>query len=274
MTFSNFFRNLAKRFRAFRKQNRAQRFLLGIFAALILLLLIPSAKGLGWLMAKAYSTGQSLRLVLQAGFNRDQLISELQSCREERSLLLAEKLDSVLEGEYHSGQVAADEYRAKNPDQSVVPASLIARSVGLDGAIVKINRGLKDGLAVGQTVISIDGVLLGTIGSVTDTSALVSLFFANQTAVPIMALNGSKTLGLARGTGGVLMELEYLPKNSNLEVGQLVVTSGIDGALPPNLLVGEVSAITADDSAPFYKAELTIPLNPLTIMEVLVITQS
>ena len=66
--------------------------------------------------------------------------------------------------------------------------------------------------------------------------------------------------GLVRGTGKGLV-FELIPKEKQLAVGDLVVTSSLGGIFPPGILVGRVKEIKRDDTDPFQQAELEPTFN-------------
>ena len=76
-----------------------------------------------------------------------------------------------------------------------------------------------------------------------DHSAEVSLLEDRDFAVPVqVARNGLRAAVFGAGRGNPL-ELRYLPVASDLEVGDVLITSGIDGVYPPGFAVAVISRI-------------------------------
>lgn len=107
---------------------------------------------------------------------------------------------------------------------------------------VVINRGSSDGLKLGNPIANGDGIL-GQVVRIYDHSAEVSLLEDRDFAVPVqVARNGLRAAVFGAGRGNPL-ELRYLPVASDLEVGDILLTSGIDGVYPPGFAVAVITRI-------------------------------
>lgn len=107
---------------------------------------------------------------------------------------------------------------------------------------VVINRGSNDGLKLGNPITN-DAGILGQVVRLYERSAEVSLLEDRDFAVPVqVARNGLRAAVFGTGRGKPL-ELRYLPVASDLEVGDILLTSGIDGVYPPGFAVAVISKI-------------------------------
>jgi rod shape-determining protein MreC len=107
---------------------------------------------------------------------------------------------------------------------------------------IVINRGSIDGLKLGNPIAN-DAGILGQVVRLYERSAEVSLLEDRDFAVPVqVARNGLRAAVFGAGRGSSL-ELRYLPVASDLEVGDLLLTSGIDGVYPPGFAVAVISKI-------------------------------
>lgn len=107
---------------------------------------------------------------------------------------------------------------------------------------VVINRGLAQGLKLGSPIAN-DAGILGQIVRLYDNSAEVSLLEDRDFAVPVLvARNGLRAAVVGTGRGR-LLELRYLPVASDLEVGDILLTSGVDGVYPPGFAVATITKI-------------------------------
>jgi rod shape-determining protein MreC len=107
---------------------------------------------------------------------------------------------------------------------------------------IVINRGSDDGLKLGNPIANDSGIL-GQVVRIYDRSAEVSLLEDRDFAVPVqVARNGLRAAVFGAGRGNPL-ELRYLPVASDLEVGDVLITSGIDGVYPPGFAVAVISRI-------------------------------
>lgn len=108
---------------------------------------------------------------------------------------------------------------------------------------VLINRGQNDGLYEGQPVVDEKGVV-GQILHVGVNNSRVLLLTDITHAIPLRVhRNGIRVI--ANGTGSVKqMEVNHIPHSTDINVGDLLVTSGLGGRFPEGYPVAEVSAIS------------------------------
>lgn len=119
---------------------------------------------------------------------------------------------------------------------------------------VVIDKGLNDDIKGGQAVVDARGVV-GQVTRIYLWLAEVTLITDKGQAVPVQNLR-SGLRGVVFGTGqdGVL-DLRFMPVNADVQNGDQLVTSGIDGTYPPGLPVAEVSNI--ERNAAFMFARIT-----------------
>jgi len=109
---------------------------------------------------------------------------------------------------------------------------------------------------VGQSVIDAGG-LMGQIIDTTPAHATVLLLTDPDHAVPVVvARNGVRLIVYGRGRSD-LLELADVPLNSGIEVGDVLVTSGLGGRFPAGFPVGTISALRPDDSHAFLVGDVT-----------------
>lgn len=131
---------------------------------------------------------------------------------------------------------------------------LLAESIPVKGdarrRMILINRGSRDGVFVGQAVLAAEG-LLGQVVQVGPRTAEVLLLTDDMHAIPVrIARTGQRAI--ARGTGqSERMEVLHLPNNADVQVGDLLVTSGLGGTFPAGYPVASVSVIEQTQSGVF-----------------------
>lgn len=120
---------------------------------------------------------------------------------------------------------------------------------------VIIDRGSQNGVALGQPVVDGEGVL-GQVTRVLPLLAEVTLVTDKNHSIPVQVLrNGLR--GIAYGSGdGNTMELRFMPANAEVQVGDVVITSGLDGVYPRGLPVATVISVERDASLSFAKIQL------------------
>lgn len=121
---------------------------------------------------------------------------------------------------------------------------------------VVINRGSAQGVAEGAPVLDGQGVL-GQVTRVYPLNAEVTLLTDRSQAVPVLnTRTGVRGLayGLPHGGSGA-MELRFVPINADVQEGDLLTTSGLDGIYPPGLPVARISLVERRPDATFARIE-------------------
>lgn len=121
---------------------------------------------------------------------------------------------------------------------------------------VLLNKGSNSGVFVGQPVLDANAVMGQVIGT-TPFSSTVLLITDSDHALPVQ-VNRNGLRGIAAGTGlGQELDVLHIPKNADIRVGDLLVTSGLGGRFPAGYPVGRVSAVgqAADNPFASVKAE-------------------
>lgn len=102
-----------------------------------------------------------------------------------------------------------------------------------------LNRGSQQGVAAGQPVIDEVGIV-GQVTRVFPFTSEVTLLTDKDQAIPVQVLrNGLRSVAYGRGQTGAL-DLRFMPANADIQKGDILVTSGIDGVYPPGLSVASV----------------------------------
>ena len=104
-----------------------------------------------------------------------------------------------------------------------------------------VDRGQVDGVRAGMPVISEQG-LVGLVRATSTTAARTMLVVDRQSAID-GTVQRSRTRGLVRGRGTDQLEFEFVARGHDVEVGDLVMTSGLGGVYPKGLRMGEVVEI-------------------------------
>ncbi|WP_338115820.1 rod shape-determining protein MreC [Thiocystis violacea] len=115
---------------------------------------------------------------------------------------------------------------------------------------VMVNKGTHSGVFVGQPVLDANAVM-GQVIRADPFSSVVLLITDADHALPVeVNRNGLRTI--AAGTGlSEDLELLYIPKNADIQVGDLLVTSGMDGRFPAGYPVARVKTVRQDPDNPF-----------------------
>lgn len=117
---------------------------------------------------------------------------------------------------------------------------------------VLIDKGANTGMQPGQVVMD-DAGIVGQVTRVYPWLAEVTLVTEKDHAVPVQVLrNGLRTIVFGAGDTSQL-SLRYMPVSSDIQNGDILVTSGIDGTYPPGIPVAQVVKIERDPAYPFAR---------------------
>ena len=136
-----------------------------------------------------------------------------------------------------------------------LPAEVLYEAADPFSRKVFVDRGSQNGVAPGAPVINEAGVL----GQVTHAYALtseVTLLSDKDAAIPVLnTRTQQRSVAFGGGsTGG--MELRFMSGNADVQVGDQLQTSGLDGVYPPGLPVARVSAVERRGEAGFARIAL------------------
>ncbi|MEM9778039.1 MAG: rod shape-determining protein MreC, partial [Chloroflexota bacterium] len=129
------------------------------------------------------------------------------------------------------------DYATESPQNQRVLADVIGRDTSPLFRSILINRGTNDGVQVGMPVDS-DRGLVGQVFRTTPDSAMIILIIDNASGVP-GRLSTSRATGLVHGTGtGRTMEMDWIPLEAEVGIGDVVLSSGLVGQFDQGVLVG------------------------------------
>jgi rod shape-determining protein MreC len=115
-----------------------------------------------------------------------------------------------------------------------------------------VDKGLQQGIKAGMPVIDGSGVI-GQVTSVGTFTSEVTLVTEKDQSVPVMILrNGQRAIAVGSGKDGAI-DVPFVPLAADVQAGDVLVTSGIDGTYPPGLVVAQVTSVEKNAALPFTK---------------------
>jgi rod shape-determining protein MreC len=140
------------------------------------------------------------------------------------------------------------EARERQTVKSVVAEILYAAKDPFSRKVI-LDKGAQAGIEAGQAVVDDVGVI-GQITRVFPMQAELTLLTDKDQAIPVMIVrNGLRAVLFGSGNG--LMELRYLAANVDVQAGDKIVTSGLDGVFLPGLPVATVARVDRDQARTF-----------------------
>ena len=161
-----------------------------------------------------------------------------------------------------------------NPIHSYKAAEVKGRVIGRDPSnflsYLIIDSGSQQGIEKGMPVVTERG-LVGRITDVGSNWAKVMLIIDPSSSVNAL-IQTSRATGVVEGQVGGSLVMKYIPQGEEVNVNDIVLTSGLGGNFPKKLIIGQVTAVRQRDVEMFQQAYIrpTVDFNNLEI--VLVIT--
>ena len=118
---------------------------------------------------------------------------------------------------------------------------------------IQINVGSNYDLIVGQTVMGVNG-LLGQIVEVNMYTSKVLLITDSTSNVPAKIGRTGQQIIVKGGAEDNLLEVPFLPNDSDIKTGDLIITSGQANRFIPSLKIGRVKDVIKNDGERFIQA--------------------
>jgi rod shape-determining protein MreC len=208
-------------------------------------------------------------------FEQDQLKEELQRLREENAKLQEQAREGEAASRENERLRNLLELREKRRELDFESATVTAHSTSNWASTLTISKGASMDIAVDDCVVDEYGNLVGVVAEVGENWATVATLIDSGTEMGGL---------LARTDGSAILEgdfalmsqgklkLNYLPENSSLLAGDLVLTSGMGGVYPPRLVVGYVEEVRTDASGMTQYAVVVPETDLASLKQVFVIT--
>jgi rod shape-determining protein MreC len=153
------------------------------------------------------------------------------------------------------------------------PAEILYEAADPYSRKVVIDRGTTQGVQRGAPVVNEAGVL-GQVTRVHPLTAEVTLLTDRDAAIPVLNARTQQRSAAFGGAGGGAnpgMELRFMAGNADVQAGDLLLTSGIDGVYPPGLPVARVLAVERRADTGFARIALAPAAPPDGVRHVLVL---
>ncbi len=205
-----------------------------------------------------------------------------QALSEENELLLAE--NARLEEQVREGEAASKEnerlrellgLKEKRRDLQFESARVTARSGSNWASSLTLDKGADHGVEPGDCVVDPSGNLVGIVGEVgTNWCTVLTVLDPGLELGALLprtestAIFGGDFTLMTQGN----LKLSYLPENTELVAGDLVVTSGLGGTYPSGLPVGSIASLHVEISGMGQYAVLTPATQLEELVQVFVVT--
>ena len=185
------------------------------------------------------------------------------------SMELVELRESKLENERLRGLLNFKQ--ANQAAGDYLAAKVIARDPDRITNTILIDIGQTDGVAERMPVVTADG-LVGRVLEVHGWTAVVQLLLDRNCRVSAIVQRQSRTQGIVMVEDGTFY-LSHVPLRSDVEEGDVVVSSGLGGIFPGGLMVGTVTGLGDEEQGLFREVVLTPGVNFSNLEEVFVLKE-
>ncbi len=162
------------------------------------------------------------------------------------------------------------DYAQSNPRRTYQAADVVGRDESLFLSYVLLNRGARDGIALGMVVVTDQG-LVGAITEVTANASKVLLITDVSAAVNVR-VQESRAEGVVTGQQSGELRLNFISVDVDLKPGDLVLTSGLGDRFPIGIVVGKVASVRKRTQDVFQEADITSAIDFNRLESVLIIT--
>jgi len=202
-----------------------------------------------------WKTGKNISFFIESFVNIKGLQNENDDLKEENQNLLSQI--SLLEESLRENQTLKEILLDNEINNFKV---VLGKVIGLDisNDFILINRGLDDGVLENMSVVSQKKVFYGKIFKVYKNFSQVMLISNKNSVVDVKIqndnLNKSLIYGALKGNGNLSAYLDLVSFDADIEEGDILITSALEGISPKNLLVGKIIRKNKNDLKPFQTA--------------------
>lgn len=190
----------------------------------------------------------------QASSFRDS--SRLNATLQEENAKLKAELDTLRNAEYrlklmeteNKELLAMAGYKQQNDRLALLSARVVGVSLGDLHEYFFLDKGAADGVREDMVITSSEGIA-GVVDQVYRHYSRFMLVSASQSRIGVKVLRReSRAVGVLTGKGvdRALLQAEYFSRDDDIQVGDMLVTSGIGGKYPSGLYVGKVREVETD----------------------------
>ena len=162
------------------------------------------------------------------------------------------------------------DFARNNPEHEYEAATVIGREISPYLQYIIIDKGSNNGIRYGMPVVTQQG-LVGRIDAVISDAARVQLI-TDAGSVVNVRLKTANVEGQVSGSITGEVSLNMVPIDAQVDIGEVILTSGLGGTYPPNIFVGQVLSMESHQNALFQTGSVQPIVDFSALSAVLVIT--
>ena len=231
--------------------------------------LAPFEMAFSWCSQQIYHITENIHEIATVHQQNEMLKNEIDQLRQENMMAEEYAAENVRLRELLSYKQTAKQF-------DLLAARVIGRDASLWTSTIIIDRGAQDGVRENMPVVTGKG-LVGHVTEVAPISSKVQLILDARSSVgTLIQRSASRVTGIVVGAADnpYMPQMVNIPRNADIEDGDIVITSGFGGVYPKGLTVGRVSSQHSDDSGLLKIAVIEPSVDFQRLEDVAVITAS
>jgi len=199
-----------------------------------------------------------------------EIMRENKDLKDQVVTLLKEKSEFLTEREENDFLRKQLNFNKEN-NYNLEIANVIGKDLDKTRNTMIIDKGTKNGIAVGQPVITDAGVIIGKIFKVNKNNAVVLLINDDLSKVAAKIQNQAKTIGMVEGEYGLGMKMNLIPQTEMIKEDDVVVTSGLEKGIPSGILIGQIERVIAAPEELFQEASVksAVDFSKITLISII-----
>lgn len=210
------------------------------------------------LNVKVYNLSSSIRKEYGQRTEKQDIFNKLLLFEREVNVLISENARLLsLEEE---NEILRDHLNfLQNKKFNYLIANIVYSDINNDSTLKKeiiIDRGGKHGLIEDLAVVDSSGVIIGKISELKDNISKISLINDNKCRFAAVVNSSREITGLTEGELGLTVNMNFIPQNFELRVGEIVVSSGLEEHIPSGLPIGKIIQVNKSSNEVWQSAVL------------------
>lgn len=219
-----------------------------------------------------YETATESKGWLSAIRNADDLRSENGFLKLEIAQLKSKQTEIEVLRDENTALKEALDYK-ENSFFDPLLARLIGRIELAGDTVLLLNKGDSDGVEVSDLVVDEKGALVGEIMETSPHISHVRLLVNPQFKIAVKKNDDPAPIGVLRGDLSISSVIELIPADTELSVGDTIVTAQLDGT-PENIRIGTIGSIEQEETLLFKSAAIVPESNLDNLVFVNIITKT
>lgn len=200
----------------------------------------------------------------------DDLKQENERLRQQIEELILENAELKIQNE--ENKILEEQLKlVKKFDQDYVSCRVISKQFTVNSDILVLNCGAETGVKEGLPAVAGQGVIVGKVIEVKAAISRLLLITSRGSKIGATILNQERTTGIVTGGKDSSLRMKFIPRDIEIELGEIIVTSTLEENIPANLAIGRVEEVSSQANSFFQTATIkpAVNLENISIVSIL-----